>query len=162
MPGDPIEMPSDTVMVLNSTPLPPALLIPASVSRASSLMCMLHGVRLAQVEAMPTCGRAKSASVKPTARSIALDGVCFAPSTTSRDQRRGSLVFVVFMNRSTSMMVAKNSQPKRVAMSRSARRRHCASAPTGRPGRSRGFHANKSTCAQLRPGETNRRKNNAP
>ena len=57
-------MPSDTVMVLKSTLLPPAASTPAAASRASSAMCMLQGVRLAQVEAMPTCGLAKSASVK--------------------------------------------------------------------------------------------------
>jgi hypothetical protein len=51
---------------------------------------MLQGVRFAQVEAMPICGRLKSASVKPTARNIARDGDCFGPSTTSFDQRRGS------------------------------------------------------------------------
>jgi hypothetical protein len=32
----------------------------------------------------------KSASLKPAARNIARDGVCFTPSTTRRDQRRGS------------------------------------------------------------------------
>jgi hypothetical protein len=90
MPGEPIEMPSETVMVLNSTALPPAALTPRSASAASSLRCMLQGVRFAQLEAMPTCGRRKSASVNPTARSIARDGVCFGPSTTNRDQRRGS------------------------------------------------------------------------
>ena len=52
----PIEMPSETVMVLNSTLLPPAASTPAQLSRASSSMCMLQGVRFAQVEAMPICG----------------------------------------------------------------------------------------------------------
>ena len=58
MPGVPIEMPSDTVMVLNSTLLPPAASAPAHGSRASSSMCMLQGVTFAQVEAMPICGLA--------------------------------------------------------------------------------------------------------
>ena len=53
-------------------------------------MCMLQGVRLAQVEATPICGLAKSASWNPTARSMARDGVCFAPSTTSREYLRWS------------------------------------------------------------------------
>ena len=88
-------MPSDTVMVLNSTPLPPAAFAPASASFASSLMCMLQGVRFAQVEAIPICGFLKSASLKPTARNIARDGVCFGPSTTRRDQRRGSFLVSV-------------------------------------------------------------------
>jgi imidazolonepropionase-like amidohydrolase len=40
---------------------------------------------LAQVEAMPTCGLLKSASAKPTARSMPREGACFAPSTTRRE-----------------------------------------------------------------------------
>ena len=51
-------------------------------------MCMLQGVRFAQVEATPICGFWKSASWNPTARSMARDGVCFAPSTTSREYFR--------------------------------------------------------------------------
>ncbi len=51
---------------------------------------MLHGVSLLQVEAMPTCGCAKSASSKPTARSMARAGACFTPSTTSLEWRRES------------------------------------------------------------------------
>ncbi len=51
-------------------------------------MCMLQGVRLLQVEAMPTCGFSKSASTKPTARSIARPGVCLTPSTTRRENFR--------------------------------------------------------------------------
>ena len=43
-----------------------------------------------QVEAMPIWGRAKSASLKPTARSIARFGERSAPSTTSRENRRRS------------------------------------------------------------------------
>jgi hypothetical protein len=76
------------LIVLNSTPLPPAASAPATAALASSLMCMLQGVRFAQVDAMPICGFWKSASWNPTARSIARDGVCLAPSTTSREYRR--------------------------------------------------------------------------
>ena len=54
-------------------------------------MCMLHGVTMFQVEAMPTCGFVKSASVKPTARSMARLGACVRPSTTTRECRRGSM-----------------------------------------------------------------------
>src|SRR6187397_2189576 len=89
-------MPSDTVMVLNNTPLPPAASAPASASVARSLMWILQGVRLAQVEATPICGFWKSASWNPTARSIARDGDCFAPSTTSREYCRGSTVLLFF------------------------------------------------------------------
>src|SRR6188508_2457795 len=97
MPGEPIEMPSDTVMVLNSTPLPPAPSAPLTASPASSLMCMLQGVRFAQVDATPICGLPKSASWNPTARNMARDGVCFAPSTTRREYFRSSTFFFVIV-----------------------------------------------------------------
>src|SRR5271156_6691924 len=84
-------MPSETVMVLKVTGLAPAASTPAAAKRASSSMCILQGVRLLQVDAMPTCGFSKSASPKPTARSIARLGVCFTPSTTSREKRRLSM-----------------------------------------------------------------------
>src|SRR3954470_8727989 len=102
MPGEPIEMPSDTVMVLNSTPLPPAPSAPRTASPASSLMCTLQGVRFAQVEATPICGLPKSASWKPTARNIARDGVCFAPSTTTRKAFRSSTFFFVIVRPSNN------------------------------------------------------------
>ncbi len=44
MPSVPIEMPSDTVMVLKITALPPAAFAPSAACRASSSMCTLHGV----------------------------------------------------------------------------------------------------------------------
>src|SRR6185312_6462627 len=91
MPGEPMAMPSETVMVLKSTPLPPAASAPATASRASSPICMLQGVTLAHVEAMPICGLAKSSSLKPTALSMEREGVCLIPSTTSRECSRGSI-----------------------------------------------------------------------
>ena len=83
-------MPSDTVMVLKVIALAARDSTPPAAKRASPSMCMLQGVRLLQVEAIPTCGLSKSASVKPTARSIARLGVCFTPSTTSREYLRES------------------------------------------------------------------------
>ena len=62
MPGVPMEMPSDTVMVLKSTLLPPAASMPLEASRASSPMWALQGVTFAHVEAMPICGLPKSSS----------------------------------------------------------------------------------------------------
>ncbi len=56
MPSLPIEMPSDTVMVLKTMALPPASFAPFSASSASLSMCMLQGVTLLQVEAMPMSG----------------------------------------------------------------------------------------------------------
>ena len=91
-----MEMPSDTVIVLKSTPLPPAALAPASASCASSLMCMLQGVRFAQVEAMPTCGLVKSASLKPTARSIARLGLRATPAVISFERQFSAIGVVLF------------------------------------------------------------------
>jgi hypothetical protein len=45
-------------------------------------MCTLQGVTSAQVEAIPIWGLPKSASVKPTARSMARLGARVTPSTT--------------------------------------------------------------------------------
>ncbi len=67
IPSDPIEMPSETVMVLKIMALPPARLAPASASRASWSMCALQGVTMLQVEAMPMIGFLKSSCLKPTA-----------------------------------------------------------------------------------------------
>ena len=63
IPGDPIEMPSDTVMVPNVVLLPPEASTPAAAALASLSMCMLQGVRLLQVDATPTEGLVKSLSV---------------------------------------------------------------------------------------------------
>ena len=54
IPSEPIEMPSEIVIVLNITPLPPALLTPLSASFARSLICILQGVTIDHVEAIPT------------------------------------------------------------------------------------------------------------
>src|SRR5882724_4187731 len=66
MPSVPMEMPSEMVMVLKTMALPPPAFAPFSDSSASLSRCMLHGVTLLQVEAMPMMGFWKSASVKPT------------------------------------------------------------------------------------------------
>ncbi len=54
-------------MVLNSMALPPAVLTPSAASSASTSMCMLHGVTMLQVDAMPICGFLKSLFSNPTA-----------------------------------------------------------------------------------------------
>ena len=90
MPGVPFEIPSETVIVLNTMLFAPAASAPAAASRASASMCILHGVSMLQVDAIPTCGFAKSSSVNPTARSIARPGALGAPSTTTRELSRGS------------------------------------------------------------------------
>ena len=78
-------MPSDTVIVLKVTALPPASSAPKPAASANSLMCILHGVRLLQVEAIPTCDFLKSSSVKPTAWSIARAAAFSLPSTTREE-----------------------------------------------------------------------------
>lgn len=50
-------------------------------------MCMLQGVTMLQVEAIPTWFFLKSSRVKPTAWSIARLAARSIPSTTSDDQR---------------------------------------------------------------------------
>ena len=54
MPSVPMLMPSETVMVPKMMDLPPAASAPAPASRARPSMCMLQGVSMLQVEAMPT------------------------------------------------------------------------------------------------------------
>ena len=49
----PIEIPSDTVIVLKITDLPPQESILEAATFANSLMCMLHGVTILHVEATP-------------------------------------------------------------------------------------------------------------
>ena len=91
MPGVPMLMPSETVMVPKMTPLPPAALAPASASRARASMCILQGVTIDQVEAMPTIGFLKSSSVKPTGRSIERAPARAGPSVMTEEWgRRGS------------------------------------------------------------------------
>jgi hypothetical protein len=70
MPCVPIEIPSETVIVLKSTPLHSDASIEFSTRLASSLMCILQGVTFDHVDAMPTSGFEKSAVLKPTPLSI--------------------------------------------------------------------------------------------
>src|SRR6202522_2204761 len=63
MPSDPMEMPSEMVMVLKMIALPPARLAPASASRANWSMWALQGVTMLQVEAIPMIGFLKSSSL---------------------------------------------------------------------------------------------------
>ena len=85
IPSVPLAMPSDTVMVLNVRLLPPASSAPAADSSASWLMCILQGVRLLQVEAIPIWGLRKSSSVNPTARNMARLADLPRPSTTGAE-----------------------------------------------------------------------------
>src|SRR6266536_2524242 len=91
MPGVPMLMPSETVMVPKMIALPPAAFAPASASRASLSMCMLQGVTMLHVEAMPMMGFLKSSSVKPTGRSIERAPARLGPSVTTEENLRVEL-----------------------------------------------------------------------
>jgi len=66
MPGVPMRSRRDTVMVLKVMALAPARSAPAATRRASSSMCILHGVKLLHVEANAYWGLVEVASTKPT------------------------------------------------------------------------------------------------
>ncbi len=65
MPSCPIEMPSDTVIVPNSSATPPARRTPSLAAAVSRRIDMLHGVISFHDDAMPTCGLSQSSSVRP-------------------------------------------------------------------------------------------------
>src|SRR5271167_3695899 len=81
-------IPSETVIVPKMIALPPAASAPAAATRANSSMCMLHGVTMLHVEAIPTMGFLKSSSLNPTARSMERFGARSAPSTTMEENLR--------------------------------------------------------------------------
>jgi len=88
IPSVPIEIPSEMVMVLKITAFPPAASAPPAASRASLSICMLHGVTMLHVEAIPICDFLKSRLVNPTACSIARLGARSTPSTTMAECSR--------------------------------------------------------------------------
>ena len=71
IPAVPIETPSETAIVLNSTGVPPASMIPRRTWRASSRWFQLHGIVSIHDVAMPTSGRARASSSMPIALNIA-------------------------------------------------------------------------------------------
>jgi hypothetical protein len=72
-------------MVLKITALDPVESAPSAAASAKVFMCMLQGVTMLQVEAIPICGLEKSLSSNPTARNIALEGACSTPSTITEE-----------------------------------------------------------------------------
>ena len=80
MPSVPIETPSETAIVLNSTGVPPASRMPRRTWRASSRWFQLHGIVSIHVVAMPTSGRASASSSSPIPFSIARAGARSTPS----------------------------------------------------------------------------------
>ena len=84
MPSVPIEMPSETAIVTNSRGKPPASRTPCLARLAKRSRGRLQGVTSFHDEATPTWGLSQSASVIPTARSMARAGARSGPSVTWR------------------------------------------------------------------------------
>src|SRR3954465_10482024 len=101
MPSWPIEMPSDTEMVPNSSGYPPAACTPSFTALASRSSGRLQGVISFQLLATPIWGLAKSSSPMPTARSMPRAAARSRPSVTSRLRglMSGVEVFAVVMRR---------------------------------------------------------------
>ena len=74
MPSCPMEIPSETAMVMNSSGKPPAALTPSLARLARRSRGMLQGVTSFQEEATPTWGLPQSSSPMPTALSMARAG----------------------------------------------------------------------------------------
>ncbi len=83
MPSVPIETPSETETVLNSSGVPPASRIPRLTCCASARWLRLHGIVSIHVVETPISGRARSSSVRPTAFSIARAPARSAPSVSA-------------------------------------------------------------------------------
>src|SRR5665648_1294290 len=84
IPSWPIEMPSETEMVANSSGNPPAACTPFLAALASRSSDRLQGVISFQELATPIWGLAKSSSPIPTARSMPRAAVASRPSVTWR------------------------------------------------------------------------------
>src|SRR3989338_3497266 len=80
MPSVPMEMPSETEIVLNSIGVPPAARTPAFTCSASRRKWKLHGITSIQVLAMPMSGFFRSSSVNPIPFIIARAGARLSPS----------------------------------------------------------------------------------
>ena len=84
MPTWPIEMPSDTEIVPNSSGKPSAPRTPIFACLASRLSDRLHGVISFHDDATPICGLRQSSSPMPTARSMPRAAARSMPSVTMR------------------------------------------------------------------------------
>src|SRR4051794_34808441 len=83
MPSWPMEIPSETEIVPNSSGKPAAARTPSFAAFASRSSDRLQGVISFQLDATPICGLSQSSSVIPTARNIARAGARSMPSVTS-------------------------------------------------------------------------------
>ena len=85
IPSCPIEMPSETAIVENTSPTPPESATPALACSDNSGPVRLHGVTSLPADTTPIWGLAKSSSDNPTARNIARAPALAGPSVTSWD-----------------------------------------------------------------------------
>ena len=83
MPSVPIETPSETAIVLNSTGVPPASMIPRRTCRASSRWFQLHGIVSIHDVAIPTNGRESASSSIPMPFNIARAAARSMPSVSA-------------------------------------------------------------------------------
>src|SRR6185436_10758194 len=95
MPSVPMAMPSVTEIVLNSIGVPPLARMPSATFWASLRWLELQGVSSIQQWAMPTSGRARSSSVKPTARKYERAAARSGPSSSARLLWRGSNAMIL-------------------------------------------------------------------
>ena len=77
-------------MVPNSSGTAPACLTPSLAAPASPFRCRLHGVTSFHDEATATCGRVRSSSLSPTARSIARAAARDGPVVSGPERGRGT------------------------------------------------------------------------
>ncbi len=91
IPSVPMEMPSETVIVPKTCGIAPAARSASMARSARGPIPTLQGVRLLWALATPTMGFWKSASAKPTARSIDRLGARSSPSVMAR-LRRGVVI----------------------------------------------------------------------
>src|SRR3954452_9885409 len=116
MPSVPIETPSETAIVLNSTGVPPASRIPRRTWRASSRWFQLHGIVSIQVVAMPTSGRASASSSRPIALSIARAGARSTPSVMAALLRLAGSVGRLYGSLNAACSFACDRQVKNVVL----------------------------------------------
>src|SRR3954469_25865691 len=110
IPSWPIEMPSETEMVPNSSGKPPAACTPSLARLASRSSDRLHGVISFQDDATPICGLSQSSSPMPTARSIARCGARVMPSVTSWLRGLRSAVSLL-VGRSSTVVTVGDAMP---------------------------------------------------
>src|SRR3954469_6329917 len=116
-----IDIESATEMEAKSNGVPPASRTASHAWRTNSPSSALHGVTRPSVEATPTNGFFKSASLRPSARRNARCGARSRPSTVTREGRIG-MVFFIFLDDFLDRFASHKTQPLR-ARGRSALRR---------------------------------------